>query len=149
MRDVDDVVQESYLRVWRRQAVQPVKSAKAFLFTVARRLAIDWLRHEKVAATEPLEDLAATPVYEDGRSSADAASRAEVIVLLIDAVDALPPRCREVMILRKFQFLTTRETALRLGIGEHTVEMQLLRGNTRIRDYLAARGVSSTLGHER
>lgn len=37
VRDVDDIVQESYLRTWRRQSSQPIRAAKAFLFTVARR----------------------------------------------------------------------------------------------------------------
>jgi RNA polymerase sigma-70 factor (ECF subfamily) len=148
MRDVDDVAQESYLRVWRRQAVQPIKSAKAFLFTIARRLAIDWIRHEKISAINAVEDLDSLAVYDDGSSAADAASRAEIIAMLIDAVDALPARCREVVILRKFKFLSARETALKLGIKEHTVETQLVRSNARIREYLEARGITSVLGRE-
>lgn len=148
VRDTDDVVQESYLRVWRRQAVLPIKSAKAFLFTIARRLAIDWIRHEKISALDPVEDLASLAVYDHGNSAADAVSRAEIIALLIDAVDALPARCREVVILRKFKFLSARETALKLGIKEHTVEMQLVRGNARIREYLEARGITTVLGRE-
>jgi hypothetical protein len=35
--EVDDVVQESYLRVWRIRASQPIHSAKAFLFSIAPR----------------------------------------------------------------------------------------------------------------
>ena len=148
LRDVDDIAQESYLRVWRRQAVQPIDSAKAFLFTVARRLAIDWFRHEKTSTIDVVEDLASLAVYEDGGSAADAASRSEIIAMLIAAVDALPARCREVVILRKFTLLSARETASKLGLKEHTVEMQLVRGNTRIRAYLAARGITTVLGRE-
>lgn len=148
VRDVEDLVQESYLRVWRRQAIQPIKSAKAFLFTIARRLAIDWIRHDRVEAIDEVEDLASLAVYDYGNSAADAVSRAEIIELFIDAIDALPARCREIVILRKFKLLSARETALRLGVREHTVEMQLTRGNARIRAYLAARGITRTLGHE-
>ena len=68
--------------------------------------------------------------------------------MLIAAVDALPARCREVVILRKFTLLSARETASKLGLKEHTVEMQLVRGNTRIRAYLAARGITTVLGRE-
>ncbi|HRE79927.1 MAG TPA: sigma factor, partial [Opitutaceae bacterium] len=42
-RDVDDLVQESYLRVWKAQASRPILSAKAFLFKVARHAALDLL----------------------------------------------------------------------------------------------------------
>src|SRR6187402_1176310 len=70
--DVDDVVQESYLRMWRAKAAQPIRSARAFLFTVARRLALDTLRHERASpltGVEAIESLAvideATDVAED------------------------------------------------------------------------------------
>lgn len=38
VRDLDDVVQESYLRLWRARTEEPIRSAKAFLFTAARRI---------------------------------------------------------------------------------------------------------------
>ena len=43
-RDVDDVVQDSYLRVWRARAARPIHSATAFHFTIARHLALDALQ---------------------------------------------------------------------------------------------------------
>ena len=148
VRDVDDIVQESYLRIWRRQSVQPVRTAKAFLFTIARRLTIDWLRREKSSVVAMVEDLEAVTVMEEGKSAAEVVVDAEVTALLVAAIDALPTRCREVVILRKFKLLSARETALQLGLKEATVEMQLSRGNARIRAYLAAHGVTSVLGHD-
>jgi RNA polymerase sigma factor (sigma-70 family) len=148
VRDVEDIVQESYLRTWRRQSSQPIRAAKAFLFTVARRLSIDWLRRERAAVVDTVEDLDALPVLEEGKSTADVVASDEMTALLVAAVDALPARCREVVIRRKFQLLSARETALQLGLKEATVEMQLSRGNARIRAYLAARGVTSVLGHD-
>jgi DNA-directed RNA polymerase specialized sigma24 family protein len=35
VRDVEDVVQESYLRIWRTRAAQPIRSARGFLFRIA------------------------------------------------------------------------------------------------------------------
>lgn len=40
VRHVDDVVRESYFRIWEARTVHPIESAKAFLFTIARRLAL-------------------------------------------------------------------------------------------------------------
>ena len=147
MRDVDDVVQESYLRVWQKRAEEPIKSAKAFLFTVARRLAIDWIRHDRVTAIDQVDNLEGLAVYDNGNSAADAVTRSDLIDLLVDAVDALPPRCRDVMILRKFKLLSTYETAHRLGLSEHTVAVHCIRGSNRVREYLAARGINTVLGH--
>jgi RNA polymerase sigma-70 factor (ECF subfamily) len=92
--------------------------------------------------------LAALSVFDDGKSAVEAIHRAEIVELMIEAVASLPPRCREVVILRKFKLLTVRETARELGLKEHTVEVQLARGNARIRAYLEARGVTSILGRE-
>lgn len=148
VRDVDDIVQESYLRIWRRQSIQPVRTAKAFLFTIARRLSIDWLRREKCSVVEMVEDMESVAVADEGKSTAEAVASAEITTLLVAAIDDLPARCREVVILRKFKLLSARETALQLGLKEATVEMQLSRGNARIRAHLAAHGVTSILGHD-
>jgi RNA polymerase sigma factor (sigma-70 family) len=148
VRDVDDIVQESYLRIWRRQSVQPVRAAKAFLFTIARRLSIDWLRREKSSVVTSVENLEAVAVVEVGKSTAEVVADAEITALLVAAIDALPARCREVVILRKFKLLSACETAHQLGLKEATVEMHLYRGNARIRAHLAAHGITSVLGHD-
>jgi RNA polymerase sigma-70 factor (ECF subfamily) len=44
---------------------------------------------------------------------------------IADTVDGLPPRCREVFLLVKFEGLTHAETARRMGIAVKTVEMQV------------------------
>ncbi len=46
VRDVDDIVQECYLRMFRTRAVQPIESARAFLFSIARRMSIDLVRKD-------------------------------------------------------------------------------------------------------
>jgi RNA polymerase sigma factor (sigma-70 family) len=148
VRDVEDIVQESYLRIWRIRATQPIRSAKAFLYSVAKRLAIDWVRREKTASIDRVEDWGALSVFDDGKSALEGLQRAEIVELMIAAVASLPPRCREIVILRKFKLLNVRETALQLGLREHTIEVQLARGNGRIRAYLQARGVTSILGRE-
>lgn len=51
-------------------------------------------------------------------------------------MDALPPRCREVVRLRKVEGLTTQETADRLGIGIDTVERQLTMGMRALVDFM-------------
>ena len=141
MREVDDVVQESYLRVWRVQAMQPIRSAKAFLFTVARRLALDALRHGRVSPLIAVPDLAALDVMADGATSAETACANEEIALMAEALDALPPRCREIIVLRKFQNLPQKEVGRRLGISELTVQEQVYRGLRRMEKSLIKRGV--------
>ncbi len=148
VRDVDDVVQESFLRVWRARAAQPIASARAFLFKVARHLALDVLRHERRSPIDPVGDLATLNVSEERRAVAATVSRNEKIQLLVAAIDGLPPKCRQVVILRKLKFVPQREVATQLGISEKGVEIQLTRGLARCRDYLQKRGVNSLFDDE-
>lgn len=149
VRDVDDVVQESYLRVWRMRAAGPIRSARAFLFTVARRLAIDCTRRFGTSPIFAVEDLARLPVADEAADVAGEADRHERVALLGEAVGELPTRCREVFLLHKIQSLSRRETAERLGLAEKTVEVQTARAMERCGEYLRRRGVTGLFSDER
>lgn len=141
VRDVDDVVQESYVRVWKAKTAEPIRSARAFLFRVARHLALDWLRHDRVSPIDAVTDLSALPVVDNRTGVAEAASIAEETALLVTAIDALPPRCREIVILRKLRGLPQKEIAARLGLSEQTVQVQIARGVKKCEEFLRRRGV--------
>lgn len=141
IRDVDDLVQESYLRVWRRQTLRPIESVRAFLFKVARHLALDTLRHERRSPVKAVMDLSSLRVLEERPAVDEAACRNEEVEMLLATIDELPGRCREIFILRKLHGVPQREIAQRLGITEETVEVQIGRGNRRCEQYLRRRGV--------
>lgn len=141
VRDVDDVVQESYVRVWKAKTAEPIRSARAFLFRVARHLALDLLRHDRVSPIDAVTDLSALPVVDNRTGVAEAASIAEETALLVTAIDALPPRCREIVILRKLRGLPQKEIAARLGLSEQTVQVQIARGVKKCEEFLRRRGV--------
>ena len=147
VRDIDDVVQESYLRIWRARATQPVRSAKAFLFRIARNLALDLVRRDRSAPFTAVRDFDALPVLEPGPTAVDAIAAHEKLLMLADALESLPPRCREVVILRKLQHVPQREVALRLGLAEKTVEAHLARGIARCEEFLRERGVREWYDH--
>ena len=147
VRDVEDVVQESYLRVWKARAVHPIASAKAFLFQVARRLALDIARRHLASPVKGVTDLAELSVLDASPSAADIASTREEVDLLAEAIHQLPARCREIVVLRKNQCVPQKEIARRLNLSEQTVQVQVYRGVKRIAAYLRSRGVE-TVSHE-
>jgi len=140
VRDVDDVVQESYLRIWKRQGVKPIASVKAFLFAAARNVAIDLLRRSKAAPFDPLSSFGASLVTDDAPNAADALSAQEKLDLLAQAVAALPDRCREVILLHKIDGLSQKEVAGRLGLSERTVANHCYVGMKRCEEFFHARG---------
>ena len=149
VRDVDDVVQESYLRIWRVRAGKPIRSAKAFLFQVARNLAIDAVRKTRATPIDPLRDLSTLTVLEDSPTAADAFCYQERVSLVAAALTQLPHRCREVIILRKFRHVSQRNIAAELGISERTVESHVTRGMKLMEAYLRRRGITGFFRDEK
>lgn len=142
LRDVDDLVQESFARMMRARVAGPVTSAKSMLFTVARNAAFDLFRHERVLSIESLDELPSSQVLEERPDAAENVSRDQEIQLVIEAAQALPARCRRVFALRKIYGLSYKEISSKLGISESTVNAQVSFGIERCRQYLVARGVT-------
>jgi RNA polymerase sigma-70 factor (ECF subfamily) len=139
VRDVDDVVQESYLRLWKARALQPIRSAKSFLFCIASNLALDTVRRQRFSPIDDVTDFTGLFVMDDGPDAAASAARQQEIELLVEAIDALPDRCREIFILRKLRGVSQKDIAARLGLSEQTVQVQAARGLRRIAETLRRR----------
>lgn len=148
VRDVDDVVQESYLRVWRARAARPIRSAKAFLFTVARHLAVDLVRRHGNSPVVTVGDLNELSVPDERPSAVEALSAQEKLDLLADAVMALPARCREIVLLRKIQGIPQKIVVEQLGVSERTVENHCRIGVKRCEEYLRASGINTLYDEE-
>lgn len=141
--DVDDVVQESFLQMLKVRAVQPIQSSKAFLFTVARHIALNLVRRERGAPIFSVGELADVRALEDRPDAHECLSREEKRQLLVEALASLPPRCREITVLRKLRGVPQKEAAAMLGLSEKTIEEQVARGVRRCASYLRKRGIRS------
>jgi len=147
VRDVDDVVQESYLRVWKARTTKPIRSAKAFLFTVARRLALDHWRHTRALPVESFGQFGNISALEE-KNEIEELGRRERIQLLAEAISDLPARCREVFILYKVQGHSRKEAARQLGLSEKTVEVHTARAMRHCEAFFRRRGVNGLFHHE-
>ena len=85
-------------------------------------------------------DMEQLPVL-DPTDVAEAVSIRQELDFLAEAVRGLPDRCRQVVTLTKIYGCTEREVAERLGISEHTVRTQVVRGMERCTEFLRRRGV--------
>ncbi|WP_199433175.1 sigma-70 family RNA polymerase sigma factor [Qaidamihabitans albus] len=133
----EDVVQETLLRAWRHPRVldQSQGSARAWLFTVARRIAIDGWR-SAAARSEVTTD--APPEL----SVPDGTERAVQGWLVADALGELSLRHREVLSLCYFQGLSVADAAVRLGVAEGTVKSRTHYALRALRLVLEERGVT-------
>ncbi|MEO7797187.1 MAG: sigma-70 family RNA polymerase sigma factor [Opitutaceae bacterium] len=139
--DIDDLIQETYARLLRARERGPIASPRGLLFATARNAARDLFRRRTTANTFPITENEAARVFDDAPNAAETASRQQETELLASAIAELPPRCREILVLRKFENLSHREIAQRLAISEHTVESQLTKALHRCEEFFARHGL--------
>ncbi|WP_422368091.1 RNA polymerase sigma factor [Pelagibius sp.] len=121
----DDIVQETYVRLASTDKSAEIENPRALLYRVAGNLAIDHLRREKTRAKYVMQKPLSEEVA-DAQPSVEAMIDArQRVAILMQAVDELPPRCREVFVLRKFEGRHQAEIARSLGISRNMVEKHL------------------------
>lgn len=134
--EADDVVQESYLKLWRAGA--KVHSAKAYFFSIARNTALTFFRRRRIFSEVPASELPEWRVADGAPDAAAAAEAQERLALAVAALDCLPARCREICVLAAIEQLSPAEIAARLKLAESTVYVQLARGVKQCAHYLRA-----------
>lgn len=126
--DIADLRQDIYAQVCEASYTQLPDHPRAFLFKTARNLLINRMRRELVVPIEAATDLDTLNVALDAPSpESNAIARAELRRLQA-ALDRLPPRCREAVILGRVEGLSGREIASRMGVNESTVSIHLANG---------------------
>jgi RNA polymerase sigma-70 factor (ECF subfamily) len=150
--EAEDVLQESYVRAFRRLSSLAGKSSLgAWLASIVRNEAFDRLRQRRTRqATFTLDaDLTAgddaRSVVEEARSEAIpfdpemSVARDELRDMLEHAISSLPAQFRCVFILREVEGLTVQETADYLEIPVATVKTRDHRARTLLREKLSVR----------
>ena len=118
--DSEEVVQDTFYKIWeKRQTIDPEQSFKSFLFTIAYNNIITKFR-EKAKEKKYREYFMtnASDHYDQEQTilSDDLQNHVQKII------DKLPPRRKQIFILRKENNLTYKEIAGKLGISSKTVE---------------------------
>lgn len=137
--EIHDLRQETYIRVYEAAGKTRPHSPKAFLFTTARHLLADRIRRERVVSIEARGDIEALDVLIDELSPEERVSAHEELRTVARAFERLPPRCREVMWLRRVEGLSQREVAALLRIREGMVEKHVAKAMRRFADALFGR----------
>lgn len=123
-----DLLQETYVRILRRGDIDTIIDVNAFLRTTALNLARDFARRGECEAKYFAPgDLRGEIAGSDGTPDQiyEAGEKAH---RLLEVIDALPPRCRQVFIMRRFDDLSQDQIAERLGISRNMVEKHLRLG---------------------
>lgn len=127
-QDIEDVAQEAYLRAYVAEQQKEIEQPKAFLFRIARNLALTKLTKKSDKITDFIEECSASVVIEYEASAASEVEALESLGLYCNAVAMLPEKCRQVFLLRKVHGLAHKEIAERMSLSVSSVEKYLLKG---------------------
>jgi RNA polymerase sigma-70 factor (ECF subfamily) len=127
--DVEDILQEAFVRSFEAGRDSDIRDARAFLMRTATNLALNHIARKEHRTTGPLDDLAPedTPASEALPLDAQIDSDRKFLAFC-RAVGTLPEQCRRAFILKKIYGLSQQEIARELGISESTVEKHIARG---------------------
>jgi RNA polymerase sigma-70 factor (ECF subfamily) len=140
-QDIEDVAQESYLRAFdAERAGGEVRSPKAFLFRIAKNVALNELARKSRLLTDYIEDSISSDVEEENSSAEERAMAQEKLSMFCGAVATLPPQCRRAFLMRKVYGLSQKDIAARLKISVSTVEKHVANGLLRCSAYLRESG---------
>ena len=127
---IEDLRQEIYMRVCEAAYKHLPERTKAFVFTTARNLLITRGRRAHVVPIDAVSDLDSLGVASDEPGPDRKLIARDELRLVRSAVEQLPPRYREVVLLRRIEELPRREIAQRMGIVEATVAEYLAKAMT-------------------
>ncbi|RAU22773.1 RNA polymerase subunit sigma [Paramagnetospirillum kuznetsovii] len=139
--DADEVVQDSFLKVWTLAAKWNSDGPAAFgtwLYRVVTNACLD--RRRRVAFA-PLEEAGDPP--DPGMSGADVAMARQRDSMICAALDAMPPRQSQALALYYFSDLTAPEAAQALELSIPALEALLVRGRRSLRTILERQGITA------
>ena len=126
--EIDDVVQETYTRLFQAESVAHVHDARNYAFQVAGSVVIDHLRRMKVVPIASVPGLDYLEVSSDEPSPERQVIDRDELTRLAEMIARLPGKVRDVFTLRRVHGLSQRDVAQRLGLAESTVEKHMARG---------------------
>ena len=132
-----DITQETFLRLWQSLGdKKEIHNNRAFLFTVAHRLIIDWYRKKKSISLEGMMSMfneqGTEYAIEDETIIGDVELGAEGRHLL-SKINDLSPGCQHSVYLRFVEGLSPQEIGSILGISANAASVRVNRGLSELR----------------
>lgn len=136
VEDSEDVVQDVYCKMLRHKDLGEIENPRAYLYQVARNLALDSIRRNK-----KFQDYLADSYSLDDRNGEDinlvrSVSAEQDLQQVIKTINRLPEIYRQTFILSRIYSKTYKEIALAQGISVSTVEKRIIKSLQYLRNNL-------------
>lgn len=134
VEEAKEITQEFFIRFWSRRTEIDIRfSLKTYLYRGIRNACLNFLESSKVAQ-QRLQDYQNPVISND--NALEKMLVAEQEELLMQAVDRLPEKCRQIFFMSRMEKLSNQAVADKLQISIKTVEGQITIALKRLRDLL-------------
>lgn len=133
--DIDDMVQETFLRAYHATHSREIDYPKAYLFRVAKSVAMRELTKKANQLTDYVEEAQLEAAADENNLEQELEAQ-QKIRFYCEAIAELPPQCRRVFLMRKYQAMSHKQIAAALGITVGAVEKQVTLGIKRTMLYI-------------
>ncbi|WP_286235312.1 RNA polymerase sigma factor [Thalassotalea sediminis] len=137
-QDVDDILQETFIRVLHSDEQQQIKSPKGYLFVVSRNLVLKKLMQQSKEMHTELDD--ALLINEEENIVEKELFQKRKFERFTNALNALPEKHRRAILLRKLYCLSHKEIAKKMDVSVSSVEKYIAAGLRQCKQSLYSQG---------
>ncbi|MCT2529650.1 sigma-70 family RNA polymerase sigma factor [SAR92 clade bacterium H921] len=134
-RDVEDIIQETYVRMCKVENKTLIKDSESFMFRTARNLALDYLKRAETRLTSGVDDVDEILLEEYDPTFGQIASDEE-FGLFCAAIRELPKQSQRAFILKKVYGYSLKEIMLEMDLGQPTVESHIVSATKKCVQYM-------------
>lgn len=140
-REIEDIVQETYVRICEISNEEPINSPRSFMYRIVKNLALDHVKRAENRLSISLDDSQDANIQDlieqaGEDSTFNTVASKEEFELFCKAVRQLPIQCRRVFVMKKVYGYSQKEIAADLNISESTVEKHIAFGIKRCCHYM-------------
>ena len=142
--EIEDTLQQTFLKTMVSDSKTEIQSLKAYLFRVARNIALNKITRQKKIFFENIgfiDDAMGSKLADvQSQELSDQVYTQKKLEAFTFALASLPPQCRKVFLMQRVAGFTYKEISAQLGISVRTVEKHLEKGLKRCAEYLVKNG---------
>ena len=121
----EEVVADVFYRLWKnREKLGEVKNLDNYLFISIRNQALNYLEREQKVGRDSIDEVP-TDTFTETHTAEDIIVASELQEKIRESIESLPPKCREVFQLIRFEGLKYKEVADKMNVSLNTVDTQM------------------------
>ncbi|TXE13692.1 RNA polymerase sigma factor [Algoriphagus aquimarinus] len=131
-----DLAQETFINFWKyRKRIGEIQNIKNYLITMLKYQFLKGIDQEKIVFDE-LDSVIPNTFYCDSADGFKIMEFNELYTFLMDKIDELPTRSKQIFLQNRFENKTVKELAEKYSIAESTVRNHLSQANSKIQSQL-------------